>query len=186
MSDDGRNILEAIRQIRGLHEDVAALLRTADTAMDERAWKNAKNDNTALFEMSWSIDRPKQWMPWDVLRFYRCDGKPTALASISVSLDDGEGRIQEPLVSGACFDFGKPLASVSYPNWVGVIVKADVDYEANGGWLEVTHERLEKGWNFDFRRAWCFAYPLAEVTSEEFLRKRIVGKLLSKLDVLPP
>lgn len=181
MSDQGESILTAVRQVRGLHEDISLLLRTADTAMGEQDWTNAKNDGTALFDMSWSIDRPKQWMPWEVFRFYCHDGRPTVLASISVLLDDGEDRLREPVVSGACFDFGKPLSTASYPNWIGGIFKSSVDHEAGGQWLEVTHERLGKGWNFPFRQAWCFAYPLVTVTSEEVLREQIVGHLLSHL-----
>lgn len=52
MTEEGANILTAVQQVRRLHEDISLLLRTADGAMGEHGWKNAKNDSTALFDMS--------------------------------------------------------------------------------------------------------------------------------------
>lgn len=184
VTGEGERILEAVRQVRRLHEDISLLLSTADTAMSEHGWNNAKNDSTALYDMSWGIDKPRQWMPWEVFRFYRNDDRRTILASISVLLDDGERRIAEPLVSGAVFELGDDLPRVKYPNWIGGIYKATLGNEADGQFFEIPRQRLEKGWEFDYESAWCFAYPLVEVSSEEFLRKEIVEKLLSRLGAL--
>lgn len=120
-------------------------------------------------------------MPWEVFRFYRNDDKAAVIASISVLLDDGESRILEPLVSGAVFKFGDGQATARYPNWIGGVFKATPGNEANGEFFEIQRQQLEKGWDFDFQGAWCFAYPLVAVASEEFLRGQIVEKLLSRL-----
>ncbi len=184
MTEEGGRILEAIRQMRRLHEDISLLLRTADAAMGENGWKNAKNDNTALYDMSWSVDRPRQWMPWEVFRFYRSDNLGTVLASIAVLLDDGENSLSEPLVTGAYFEFGDDLTAVKYPNWIGGIYKATSGNTADGRFFKIPRQGLEKGWDLDFESAWCFAHPLVEVTSEEFLRNEIVEKLLSRFGAL--
>src|SRR3546814_8341239 len=63
---EGETILGAIRQLRELHRNVSLLLKTADSAMTEKGWVNAKSDATALHEMSYSINSPDQWMPWEV------------------------------------------------------------------------------------------------------------------------
>src|SRR3546814_8554782 len=53
---EGETILGAIRQLRELHRNVSLLLKTADSAMTEKGWVNAKSDATALHEMSYSIN----------------------------------------------------------------------------------------------------------------------------------
>src|SRR3546814_5183146 len=71
-----------------LHRNVSLLLKTADSAMTEKGWVNAKSDATALHEMSYSINSPDQWMPWEVFRYYKHKDHPTLLASTAVLLDD--------------------------------------------------------------------------------------------------
>src|SRR3546814_3388432 len=74
---EGETILGAIRQLRELHRNVSLLLKTADSAMTEKGWVNAKSDATALHEMSYSINSPDQWMPWEVFRYYKHKDHPT-------------------------------------------------------------------------------------------------------------
>lgn len=186
MTDEGGRILEAIRQVRRLHEDISLLLRTADAAMDESGWKNAKSDSTALHEMSWGIDKPRQWMPWEVFRHYRHEDRRGALAAIAVLLDDGQKTIPEPLVTGTYVEFGDNYAAGKHPNWIGALFKATLGNEADGQFFEVRRQQLNKDWDFSFQTAWCFARPLVTVTSEEFLRQEIVGKFLSQIEILTP
>lgn len=181
MTDEGKTILSAIHQIRDLHRSISRLLKTADAAMDVQGWKNAKADSTALHEMSYSIDRPERWMPWDVYRYYKHTDHPSILASITVILDDSEGRLSEPLVSGGLFDFGQGQTVANFYTWLSSIYKAVPDREADGRFREISRAQLEPSWQTDFEKAWCFAIPLVEMASEAVLREDVVEKLLSKL-----
>lgn len=180
MTDEGEKILSAIRQMRELHRSVSLLLKTADTAMAEQAWTNAKSDSTALHEMSYSIDSPDRWMPREVFRYYKHPDHPPILASIAVLLDDSEGRLSEPLLSAALFDFGKGRTVASFYNWLASIYKAIPDREADGQFLEISRPQLEQSWQSDFEKAWCFAGPLVEIKSESDLRQNVVEKLIAK------
>src|SRR3546814_11049212 len=95
---EGETILGAIRQLRELHRNVSLLLKTADSAMTEKGWVNAKSDATALHEMSYSINSPDQWMPWEVFRYYKQKDHTTPMPSTAVFRDDSEGLTPEPVV----------------------------------------------------------------------------------------
>ena len=184
MNDEGAKIVRAIRQIRRLHEDVSLLLRKADDAMREHGWKIAKSDSRALYEASSSIDRPQQWMPWEVYRYYRHDDRPTVLASITVLLDDTQRDFPEPLVLGSVFEFEDATSAAAHRYWAGAMYRVASKGEPAGEIVEVHHQLVEKGWDFESQRGRYFTYPLVAVTSEEILREKIVGKLLSLLGVL--
>src|SRR3546814_5561004 len=74
--------------------------------------------------MSYSINSPDQWMPWEVFRYYKHKDHPTLLASTAVLLDDFEGRIPEPLVTAALFAFGPGQDFSKFYNWFACIFKA--------------------------------------------------------------
>ena len=118
MTNEGENILSAIRKIRELHRDVALLLRTADVAMNESHWVNAKSDSTALRDLSYSIDGSDKWMPREIFRYYRRDEETPYLASIAVLLDDTYDRLKEPVVSASVFDFGQSNTNGNFPTWL--------------------------------------------------------------------
>ncbi len=180
MTEEGEKMLGAIRQMRELHRSVSLLLKTADAAMAEQAWTNAKNDATALHELSYSIDLPDRWMPREVFRYYKHADHAPVLASIAVLLDDAEGRLSEPLLSAALFDYGEGHTVAGINNWFASIYKAIPGREADGRFLEILRPQLEQSWQSDFEKAWCFAYPLANITSEAFLRQDVVEKLIAK------
>lgn len=181
MTEDGPKIIRALSQIRRLHEDVSLLLRTADKAMAERGWKIAKSDSRALYETTTSIDKPQQWMPWEVYRYYRHDDQPSTLASLTVLLDDGQTEFSEPLITGSVIEFEDAATAAGHAYWAGAFYRVLPRGEPDGRMVEVQRALLEKGWDFEFQNARCFAYPLVTVTSEEVLRQKIVGHLLSQL-----
>jgi len=186
MTEEGPKIIRALRQVRRLHDDVSLLLRTADKAMGERGWKNAKSDSRALYETSSSIDRPQQWMPWEIYRYYRHDDRSATLASLTVLLDDGQTEFPEPLVSGSVIEFEDANTAAGHAYWAGAFYRVMPKSEPDGRIVEVQREQLEKSWDFEFQSARCFAYPLVTVTSEEVLREKLVGRLLSQLGVPLP
>ncbi len=184
MSEEGEKMLGAIRQMRELHGSVSLLLKTADAAMAEQAWTNATNSATAFHEGSASIDLPDRWMPREVFRYYKHADRAPLLASIAVLLDGAEDGLSEPLLSAALFDYGdgNTVAGIKY--WFAGIYKVIPDREADGRFLEILRSQLEQSWQSDFEKAWCFACPLANITSESFLRQNVVEKLIAKAENL--
>jgi hypothetical protein len=175
---EGKIIISALHQLRGLHRDVSLLLRTAEAAMTEKGWENGGNGSSALHEFSYSLDKPDQWMPWEIFRFYKHRDHPTRLASIAVLLDDFAGRLSEPVVTGAIFAFESP-EKVAYLNWFATIFKAVPGREADGSVLELSRAELEQDWQSHFEKAWSFAYPLVSIRSETELRQKVSDHLHS-------
>ena len=181
MTEEGPKIIRALGQVRRLHWEVASLLQTADRVLSEHGWRIAKSDSRALYETSTSIDKPNQWMPWEVYRYYRHDDHPSTLASLTVLLDDGQSEFPEPLITGSVIEFEDAQTAAGHAYWAGAFFRVLLKSEPDGRAVEVQRELLDKGWDFEFRKARCFAYPLVTVTSEEVLRQKIVGHLLAQL-----
>lgn len=177
MTDEGQKILDAVRQLRGFHSDISLLLMTADSAMEELSWQNAKSDRTALYEQSYSITQPQGWMPWEVFRFYKNDTYPRLLASITVMIDDSQGRISEPLISGAVIEFGGDGLPVNFKSWLGGIFKALDRKAEDGNDFTATAEEIPANWHDGYERVKTFAFPLSEVTTEMVLRERVVSRV---------
>ena len=183
MTVEGPKIIRALGQIRQLHEDVSLLLRTADKVMAVQGWANAKGDNRVLYEYSSSIDRPRQWMPWEVYRYYRHKDRHTTLASLTVLLDDDKEEFAEPVIAGSLVEFADAELAAGYRFWAGAFHRVMPQDIPAGQWTDVRRETLENDWDFEFQSARYFIYPLVSVTSEEILRDKIVMHLLSGLDV---
>ena len=178
MTEEGQKILCAVQQIRELHSNISLLLLTADAAMGKSGWRNAKADKTAISDQSYSIDLPERWMPWEIFRFYKHEAYPSFLASITVLIDDAERRITEPLIAASIIDFGSGKPIANFQNWLGGIFKSLGDRVENGKLCKATTEQIPESWHDNFERVWCFAHPLSEVTSENFLREKVVDRLI--------
>src|SRR4051812_34434152 len=109
MSEAGKEMLGAVNQIRGLFEEIARLLSTADSLMAEAGWKYLKGTMVTA-DLSYALSSPRQWMPMYLCRFYQHPNSPAFLPSIAVLLGDFDEEktvITEPLVAASIFDFGK-------------------------------------------------------------------------------
>ena len=62
MNDDKNVIQETIRAVRKLHEDMALLLRTAESQMGEEGWESGAS--RCIRDSSIHIPYPDRWMPF--------------------------------------------------------------------------------------------------------------------------
>lgn len=173
---EGEIIRRAIGQIRELHRNVSLLIKTAEAALLEEGWVNIQSGSYGLHEFSYSIDRPEQWMTWEVFRYYKHNDYQTKVVSVAVLLDDADGRLAEPIVTTAMFEFDFP-EKVGYENWYAALFKAVPDHEADGKIYAVSRQDLPPSWQSDFDRARCFAWPLVSINSETDLRQNVVQRL---------
>jgi len=123
MSNDSADLNRVINQVRDFFEEISKLLLTADALMSKGGW-NPMNGNTCTSELSYSLNTPRQWMPNYLCRFYRHRDYPSLLPCVSVilgAIDDDPKLVQEPLVSGCLFDYGKDNIvkdwGMRYCNW---------------------------------------------------------------------
>ena len=122
MTDQGKNLILAINQIRDYFEKISLLLTTADSLMDEHGWKPAQGSSTRTYGSA-ALYAPRQWIPYELFRFYKHDNFRHLLTCISVIVDnnDGQNEIDEPLIIGTIFNY-KPKTEVDkwdywYARW---------------------------------------------------------------------
>jgi len=183
MSEDGKNILSLVKQIRNLCEETSLLLRTVDERMEKKGWDSY--NNTSIAYSSASVQNPKQWFPDTLFRFYKNSRYENILLFVSIILDDdfwGQyvEKITEPLITVGCFDFGRG-------NKVGE--KWEYYYAKLYGYLGNRKDQGEvrespQGWKEEFGKGWlpeyykCFGLPLTSITNAQDIESKIVEPLL--------
>jgi hypothetical protein len=186
MSEDGKNILKLVKQIKNLCEQTSLLLRTADERMEKEGWESYKN--TAIAWSSGSVQNPKQWFPDTLFRFYTNNSYENILLVVSIFLDDdffGEYKeeITEPLITAGCFDFGRDnKVSDAGDYWI-------YHYAKLYGYLKNRKDQGEihespPGWKEEWGKGWrsesykCFGLPLTSITNAQDINDKIVEPLL--------
>lgn len=102
MTDNGKHLFGAIKQIRIFCGEIARMLGDCDRLMREFNWAAPV---TAISGSSASINLPHQWIPYEVFRIYRNKETPSIAKSVSVVFDDEwhEGRVDEPIIVASSF-----------------------------------------------------------------------------------
>jgi hypothetical protein len=185
MSEDGKNILKLVKQIRNLCENTSLLLRTVDVKMEKQGWESY--NNSAISNNSASVQNPKQWFSDILFRFYTNNGLENIMLFVSIILDDdffGDYKITEPLITAGFFDFGRDnKVGDRSDNWdyyyarLYCYLKNRKDqgeiHESAPGWQE---ELDKKYWQAESYK--CFGLPLTSITNAQDIESRIVEPLL--------
>ena len=85
--------------------------------MGEAAWDTT---NTCLSGSSASINLPKQWMPYEVFRFYKKEDSPNLLLFVCVLLDerdDYESEFSQSLITAGSFNYGESEEGDKWEYW---------------------------------------------------------------------
>jgi hypothetical protein len=196
MNENGKTIIDLIKEVRQLSEDLHLLLSTADGLMKEKGWEPFKNKSikTAMTEHSPSLDIPEEWYPYYLFRFYRKD-KSNFLLFISVLLyNDNEGHyeITEPLITAGYFDYGQEKVTFNtfeywYAKWFGYLKeKADgIIHSSDDNWKDKwkTFSNEDSRINYPFIKWMCFGLPLTNITNSDELKSKIIKPLIDKLPI---
>ncbi len=182
MSEMSIEILKLMKQTRKIFEQVGALLSTADGLMGEAAWDTTTN--TCLSGSSASINLPKQWMPYEVFRFYKKEDSPNLLLFVCVLLDerdDYESEFSQSLITAGSFNYGESEEGDKWEYW-------EYWWSRFHGYMP---ERTDDGvvhhvdpkiqWpneSYPFEGVSTFAWPLASITNTSDLKEKIIEPLL--------
>lgn len=190
----GPNTLAAIRQVRGLMEQVSKMLVNADEIMKAVGWL-PRLGNTAIVNGSYTVGTPTGWMPYEIFRFYRHAKDPTlqsVVPCITVHLDgDNRGKsITEPLVCAIAYEYesaesiptGAPLYNTDW--W-----HLAIDSRTDDGSLILVNPATQ--WPTDelsqrIKRMQSFARPLVGICDGAALQAQIVKPLLDILKEIKP
>ena len=177
MSEMSKEVLKLMKQSRKIFEQIGTMLSTVDGLMGEAAWDTA---NICLSGYSASINLPKQWMPYEIFRFYNKEDSPNLLLFVCVLLDERdeyESELGQSLITAGAFHFAEGR-------------KYDLQY-----WWSRFHgympERTDDGvihyadpkiqWpdeNYLFEGVSTFAWPLTSIVNTADLKEKIIEPLL--------
>jgi hypothetical protein len=191
----GRDLVAFVRDIRTFAVQLADLLGTADKIMGDGGWELATAQNVAHGAATTSLNRPREWFPYEVFRFYRHEEKRHVIAFVSALLDDdreGYYRLTEPLLSAGWFDFpgGAPHVVSGSDSWWSRF-HGYMDNRRDDGTMHSV--RPKEDWAEDHRDHWypfdqahTFAVPLVQIDGAALLQKQITVPLLARIHEARP
>lgn len=146
MTENGKKVIEFIKEIRRFSEELALLLQTIDSLMYKDDWITATR-NTTYSLSSYSLQEAKRWYPFNLFRFYTNSKYPLILAFVSIILEEDKWMdelpktpITEPLVSAGYFVFDN---------------KVDINNIKHkwARWYELKENRVDDGsiWHEDYK-----------------------------------
>ena len=148
MTEDGKKIIEFIKEIRRFSEELASLLKTVDDLMKKNGWITATGNLTYANESSKSIDLPMRWYPYDLFRFYQNQNYKSILTFVSIILEEDiywmskppATPINEPLISAGYFVFDNEEDNIVKKHWWA-------------RWYEKKENRIDDGtiWQEDYK-----------------------------------
>ena len=179
MSEDGKNIIAMIQQLRTFFEQVSLLLATADTLMAKDSWKPAAG-SACCAGISYALHLPRYWLPQDLFRFYKRDDRKHILTFVSVLLPgvDDATNVEEPLLTAGWFDYGAGQEvgdnwEYSYARWHLRMPEGTADGKLRSAGSEMWQKE-----NPIFRRVSTLGRPLTDITNAGELGNAIIDPLL--------
>ena len=185
MSEDSRNIVAMLQQLRNLCEEIHLLLGTADGQIQEidNGWK-AMNKNV-FYGLSYMLSKsprqsPRHWIPQDFARFYENDNLGHIRAFVSVILDDWEKEsiLGEPLLTAGWFDYKPgntigPQEIYSYPRW-----HLKMPGRRDDGQLVSVDSKAWPKEPLRFLHVSTLGVPLMSVRDDKELKSKIINPLI--------
>lgn len=113
MNNDAIIIVQTVRQMKQIYEQVSLLLQSSDGIMQKEQWQN--NGSTTYYGSA-AIYNPTQWLPSVAQRAYTNEDYPNQRKLIAVMLEDESYRADfEPLIIGTTL-VGNDQDE-SFPEW---------------------------------------------------------------------
>ncbi|MBA7612165.1 hypothetical protein ES703_19400 [subsurface metagenome] len=171
-----------------LYKQGQLLLMDADRLMGERGW--APMHNTALAELSYSMNSPQRWFARWAMRFYipaMTEGKELLIdrvlfVSIHFASDVGssmETSVDDPLVCAGRLIYEKPMtekkAGQTYDYWMCKYWFVGKPHDTLAGWRKTGQSQ----WYENLKGSETFAVPLYQITSSEKLKELVIDPLLA-------
>lgn len=180
MTDDGKNVLAAVQQVRKLLSEVSKMLLEADAMMDHGGW-GQRFGSTTIAGSSYSINTPRGWMPSKVFRFYQRPDAEAVIPCISVLLESDYPKVKfdEPLVSGILMEYEKGDTLPSPGLLYGVSTwHLRVEDRRDNGTIHSIEPRAVWPQESTAKKMISFARPLVSMRSRENLEQLVVSPLL--------
>ena len=171
-----------------LYKQGQLLLMDADRLMGERGW--APMHNTALAELSYSMNSPQRWFARWAMRFYMpaaTEGKELLIdrilfVSIHFASDINTGletSVDEPVVCAGRLIYEKSMtpkeADQTYDYWMCKYWFIGKPHDTLEGWRKTGQSRFYE----NLKGSETFIVPLYGITSSDKLKELVVDPLIA-------
>ena len=191
---DSQLIAIAFNALRRFCCDVALLLTTTEEIFQARGWQAAQLDKGCIYAGSYSLDRPRRWLPRRFFRTYSSPGFPNILAYVAVVIELPPGREStdgKALLTAGGLEYSdaiKPLTGEGTELVLWHLHRLDRDDSGvpsvHNEPFQWTENPLPKGLKLAKSRiksAVTLAMPLHEINDTNGLLGRVIEPLIAKL-----
>jgi hypothetical protein len=180
MNEDSRIIVDTIRQMKLIYQQVSRFLETSDSLMRESSWDT--ESNTAIYGSA-AVYNPTQWLPSVAMRSYKSDEFPDTKRILAIQLDKDDEPDFEPIIIGTILvknDIGDQ--SFEWKDWDSYWWYREYSSQNNEGLIEkiepqVVYPKDKRG----LTAVHVFALPLISIENSESLKNKVINRLLSKI-----
>lgn len=178
-------------EVDRVFRQVAQLLKDADALLAEQGYVCCHSaPNQIGTQMSYSMQKPSQWYPRWVVRFYAREDDASVymgpLVFLAVFLSDEakrgdwarNPRIEEPLVVAGIID-GQPGKVIKWDYWMCKWWFWNNNAEPNGKVSEIKPD--DENRQYDWERIRTLAIPLSAILSMQGLKERATDPLMALL-----
>lgn len=197
MTDDSQLVAQTFHEMRRFCSDIALLLKTGEEVFRRHGWTTAQPDKTSVYSQSYSLDRPRGWLPLRFFRYYSHPEFSSTLAYLAVVINLPVGRENEDgttyLTAGA-FDYGRSQGWGKGPTSKDTklfqwhLVRKDAAYDGVPTWHKTPFEWSEANqpdkWQqviTGIQSAVTLGLPLHEVTDAGQLESQVIKPLLAEI-----
>ncbi len=185
MSDQGEIIIATFQQARRFCEQVAILIQTTNSVMEEHGWVSCVGSAVSHSSSTNSAD---EWLPYFAFCYFESKERPRFLPFLGVLFDyiDDDAKvqpIQEPLVTAGWYDYGKDGKRETYFLWHAVIHVYIPGWKADGSWAEAKpNEVFPKNFGkLSSLRCRSFALPVLSLQNTEDLTRLVIDPLIADI-----
>lgn len=185
MSDQGEIIIATFQQARRFCEQVALLIQTTNSVMDEHGWVSSVGSAVTHTSSTKSAD---EWLPYFAYCYFESNERPGLLPFLGVlfDYDDEDPKVQmipEPLVTAGWYDYGKDGKREAYILWHAVIYVYIPGWKADGSWAEAKPNEVfpKKFGKLSSLRCRSFALPVLSLKNTEDLTRLVINPLLADI-----
>lgn len=178
MNNDAAIIVQTVRQMKQIYEQVSLLLQAADGIMQKERWDN--NGSTAYYGSA-AIYNASQWLPSVAQRAYTHEDYPNKRKLIAIMLEDENYHADfEPLIVGTTL-VGNHQDS-SFPEWTSWDSYwwhwNFVPESTNGITNKIDPAEKYPQDKRKLSEITTFSLPLIDIKNGEELKEQVIDKLL--------
>ncbi len=184
-NSNGKEILESLRQFKRFYGDCALLLKTGEAAFIEAGWQNATG-NTAIADLSKSIEWPDWWPPYYAFRYFKNDHCKSLIAFLSIIFDLPEepARIIEPLISAGLLDYEEKAVG-AWEYWYATL-HAWMPERQDDGTLNTMDPKRELDGSYELSHLKTLAVPLVSISNTQGLKDKVIQPIFNELAKYQP